>query len=96
MLFFTDRTARAAKDEKGKPLKDKEGKTIYEEEQRSRPIAPAGEGHEPGVVDISAIHHPTPCPPRIASGGRPLDIAGLSVGDVSGVGQVAVVVQQQM
>ena len=35
---FTDRTARAAKDEKGKPLKDKDGKTIYEEEQRSRPI----------------------------------------------------------
>ena len=38
VLFFTDRTARAAKDEKGKPLKDKEGKTIYEEEQRPRPI----------------------------------------------------------
>ena len=38
VLFFTDRTARAAKDEKGKTLKDKEGKTIYEEEQRSRPI----------------------------------------------------------
>ena len=38
VLFFTDRTAKAAKDEKGQPLKDKEGKTIYEEEQRSRPI----------------------------------------------------------
>ena len=37
-MFFTDRTARAAKDEQGKTLKDKEGKTIYEEEQRSRPI----------------------------------------------------------
>ena len=38
VLFFTDRTAKAAKDEQGKTLKDKEGKTIYEEEQRSRPI----------------------------------------------------------
>ena len=38
VLFFTDRTAHAAKDEQGKVLKDKEGKTIYEEEQRSRPI----------------------------------------------------------
>ena len=38
VLFFTDRTAKAAKDEKGKTLKDKDGKTIYEEEQRSRPI----------------------------------------------------------
>ena len=38
VLFFTDRTARAAKDEQGKTLKDKDGKTIYEEEQRSRPI----------------------------------------------------------
>ena len=38
VLFFTDRTAKAAKDEKGKTLKDKEGKTIYEEEQRSHPI----------------------------------------------------------
>ena len=38
VLFFTDRTARAAKDEQGKTLKDKEGKTIYEEEQRSHPI----------------------------------------------------------
>ena len=37
VLFFTDRTAKAAKDEQGKTLKDKEGKTIYEEEQRSRP-----------------------------------------------------------
>ena len=37
-MFFTDRTAKAAKDEQGKTLKDKEGKTIYEEEQRSRPI----------------------------------------------------------
>ena len=38
VLFFTDRTAKAAKDEKGQTLKDKEGKTIYEEEQRSHPI----------------------------------------------------------
>ena len=38
VLFFTDRTAKAAKDEQGKTLKDKEGKTIYEEEQRSHPI----------------------------------------------------------
>ena len=38
VLFFTDRTAKAAKDEQGKTLKDKEGKTIYEEEKRSRPI----------------------------------------------------------
>ena len=38
VLFFTDRTAKAAKDEKGKTLKDKEGKTIYKEEQRSHPI----------------------------------------------------------
>ena len=30
VLFFTDRTAKAAKDE--------QGKTIYEEEQRERPI----------------------------------------------------------
>ena len=37
VLFFTDRTARAAKDEKGKPLKDKDGKTIYEEEH-SAPV----------------------------------------------------------
>ena len=38
VLFFTDRTAKAAKDEKGQTLKDKEGKTVYEEEQRSHPI----------------------------------------------------------
>ena len=38
VLFFTDRTARAAKDEQGKALKDQDGKTIYEEEQRQRPI----------------------------------------------------------
>ena len=38
VLFFTDRTARTAKDEQGKVLKDKDGNTIYEEEQRSRPI----------------------------------------------------------
>ena len=38
VLFFTDRTARAAKDEQGKTLKNKEGKTIYEEEKRSHPI----------------------------------------------------------
>ena len=38
VLFFTDRTAKAAKDEKGETIKDKEGKTIYEEEQRSHPI----------------------------------------------------------
>ena len=38
VLFFTDRTAKAAKDEQGKTIKDKDGKTIYEEEQRSRPI----------------------------------------------------------
>ena len=36
--FFTNRTAKAAKDEQGKTLKDKEGKTIYEEEKRSAPI----------------------------------------------------------
>ena len=38
VLFFTDRTARAAKDEQGKTLKDKNGKTIYEEEQRAYPV----------------------------------------------------------
>ena len=38
VLFFTDRTARTAKDEQGKVLKDKDGKTIYEEEQRAYPI----------------------------------------------------------
>ena len=38
VLFFTDRTARPAKDEQGKVLKDKDGNTIHEEEQRSRPI----------------------------------------------------------
>ena len=38
VLFFTDRTARTAKDEQGKVLKDKDGNTIHEEEQRSRPI----------------------------------------------------------
>ena len=37
-MFFTDRTAKAAKDEQGKTIKDKDGKTIYEEKQRSRPI----------------------------------------------------------
>ena len=36
VLFFTDRTARTAKDEQGKVLKDKDGKPIYEEEQRSQ------------------------------------------------------------
>ena len=38
VLFFTDRRARAAKDEQGKTLKDQDGKTIYEEEQRGKPI----------------------------------------------------------
>ena len=38
VLFFTDRTAKAAKDEQGQLLKDKDGNPIYEEEQRSRPI----------------------------------------------------------
>ncbi len=38
VLFYKDRTARAAKDEQGKVLKDKNGKTIYEEEQRARPM----------------------------------------------------------
>ena len=38
VLFFTDRTARAAKDEQGKALKDQDGKTIYEEAQRAHPI----------------------------------------------------------
>ena len=38
VLFFTDRTARVAKDEQGKPLKDRDGKTIYEEEKREKPI----------------------------------------------------------
>ena len=38
VLFFTDRTARAAKDEQGQTLKDQDGKTIYEEEQREKPI----------------------------------------------------------
>ena len=38
VLFFTDRTARAAKDEQGKTLKDQDGKTIYEEAQRDKPI----------------------------------------------------------
>ena len=38
VLFFTDRTARAAKDEKGKTLKDPDGKTIYKEEKRGKPI----------------------------------------------------------
>ena len=38
VLFFTDRTARAAKDEQGKALKDQDGKTIYEEAQRDKPI----------------------------------------------------------
>ena len=35
VLFFTDRTARAVKDEQGKVLKDQDGKTI-----RSRPCTP--------------------------------------------------------
>ena len=38
VLFFTDRTARVAKDEQGKTLKDQNGKTIYEEEKRGKPI----------------------------------------------------------
>ena len=38
VLFFTDRTARPAKDEQGKVLKDKDGNTIHEEEQRGKPI----------------------------------------------------------
>ena len=38
VLFFTDRTARVAKDEQGKALKDQDGKTIYEEEKREKPI----------------------------------------------------------
>ena len=36
--FFTDRTARAAKDEQGQTLKDPDGRTIYEEERRGKPI----------------------------------------------------------
>ena len=38
VLFFTDRTARALKDDKGKVLKDDDGKTLYEEERRGAPI----------------------------------------------------------
>ena len=38
VLFFTDRTARVAKDEQGKALKDQDGKTIYKEEKRDKPI----------------------------------------------------------
>ena len=38
VLFFKDRTKKAAKDEQGKPVKDKDGKTIYEEERRSYPM----------------------------------------------------------
>ena len=38
VLFFTDRTARVAKDEQGKAIKDQDGKTIYEEEKREKPI----------------------------------------------------------
>ena len=40
---------RNAKDEKGKTLKDKDGKTIYEEEQRSRPICKAVHGVKRGA-----------------------------------------------
>ena len=38
VLFFKDRTKKAAKDEQGKTVKDKDGKTIYEEEQRAYPM----------------------------------------------------------
>ena len=37
-MFFTDRTAKAAKDEKGQTIKDEKGKTIYNEEKREKPI----------------------------------------------------------